>query len=460
MILLIQKLLDSRCVLYASKHFIAIMKCYEYALLCMKFIGAAWAAIIKGGIMKSFNKKLKIYLLIVSLGIGIIGFECINKLFCSAKKSDHELDIKVLPINSSAPVGLDAHYYSDGLDSLSIMPPKNGGTNVTHVNGYGDIIESYFPSSQGPLIEKIMLYSKQSSGSQKRIARQAILTRYPNAVATILICHGFMCDKFDAGLLRSLFPRGKFNCMIFDFRAHGDCCDGQFCTLGRDEKYDVLAAARFLRDHSALKDKPIFVYGFSMGAVAAIEAQAKDKKIFDAMILDCPFESTENVLKRSLDHMKISILGYEFGLPGRSLLQRYAFHPYVQSMVKIFLKTIAHWDPKKIDVCAYPISPVESVKKISVPVFYISCKNDEKVSVAAIKSLYDSTASPYKQLWITNGRRHFDSFFYNPEKYIDRIRRFVCNCLTGKTVVGKNEMIQDVDDYSSERSSKDLEGKS
>ena len=257
-----------------------------------------------------------------------------------------------------------------------------------------------------------------------------------------------MCDKFDAGLLRSLFPRGKFNFMTFDFRAHGDCPEGQYCTLGRDERYDVVAAARFLREHAALAGKPLIVYGFSMGAVAAIEAQAKDGSLFDAMILDCPFESTENVLKRSLDNIKFSLFGYEFSLPGRSILQRYAFHPYIQSMVKIVLKTVAQWDPKKIDITVYPITPLESVKKISVPAFYILCKHDEKVSVDAIKSLFAATSSTYKQLWISNGRRHFDSYFYNPEQYTDRVRQFVLNHLNGKTKNSiKNEIVQDSEEY-------------
>ena len=238
--------------------------------------------------------------------------------------------------------------------------------------------------------------------------------------------------------------------MTFDFRAHGDCPDGQYCTMGRDEKYDVVAAARFLREHAALKGKPLIAYGFSMGAVAAIEAQAKDGKLFDAMILDCPFDTTENVLKRSLDNLKFSLFGYEFSFPGRSILQRYAFHPYIQSLVKIILKTVAQWDPKKIDVTVYPISPVESVKKITVPVFYILCKHDEKVSVEAIKSLFNSTASSYKQLWISNGRRHFDSYFYNPEQYTDRVRQFVNSYLNGATKKStKNEIVQDNDEYAS-----------
>lgn len=329
-----------------------------------------------------------------------------------------------------------------------VLSPTCYSSFPVHINDYGDIIESFVPSSQGPIIEKVVLSSKLCSGSKKRLVRTAMLTRYQNAEATILICHGFMCDKFDSGMLRALFPRGKFNFMTFDFRAHGDCSGGQLCTLGRDEKYDVIAAARFLKEHRALIDKPLIVYGFSMGAVAAIEAQAKDGSLFDAMILDCPFESTENVLKRSLEHMRFSLFGYEFSLPGRALFQRYAFHPYVQALAKIALKAIAQWDPKNIDVTAYPVSPLESVKKISVPVFYILCKNDEKVSIDAMMSLYKSTSSEYKQLWITNGRRHFDSYFYNPELYTDRVRRFVQNHMNGITKrLPKNEIIQDSGEY-------------
>ena len=97
--------------------------------------------------------------------------------------------------------------------------------------------------------------------------------------------------------------------MTFDFRAHGEHCDGQRCTFGRDEHLDVITAAHFLKNHPHLKNKPVIVYGFSMGAVAAIEAQAKDNSLFSAMILDCPFDSSENIIKRSLESMQFTFFG-------------------------------------------------------------------------------------------------------------------------------------------------------
>jgi pimeloyl-ACP methyl ester carboxylesterase len=317
------------------------------------------------------------------------------------------------------------------------------------VNEYGDIVDREHRMIDSSIIERVMIYPKLCSKSQKRIVRSGVLYRYDGAVATILICHGFMCNKIDAGLLRTLFPRGKFNFLVFDFREHGELKGQCSCTLGRDEKYDVMAAARFLREYAALKGKPLLVYGFSMGAVAAIEAQAKDNKLFDAMILDCPFESSENLLRRSLDTIKCSFLGYEFSLPGRGLLQRYAFHPYVQSFLKVLLKAVAHLDPKQIDLQAYPVTPVESVKKITIPCFYILCRNDEKVSVDAMKIMFNNTASQYKVLRVTNGRGHFDSYFSDPEKYSEFVWQFVVQFLTGvPRVCCRRDIIEDEHDES------------
>jgi len=280
-------------------------------------------------------------------------------------------------------------------------------------------------------VEKVTIYSQVSEGSTQRIARKGILVHFKNAKATILVAHGYMTNKFDVGFLRNLFPYGQFNFLTFDFRAHGEDVKGQSCTLGRDEALDVIAAAKFLKAHPALKDKPLFAYAFSMGAVATIEAQAKDSSLFSAMILDCPFDSSENLIKRSINNMKFSLFGYEFSIPGKSLLQKHAFHPYVQSLVKLFLKSVANMDPRKIETNVFPVYPAASIAKVTVPCFFIHCKQDEKVPVSAIKEVYKGAAGP-KMLWLTNGRNHYDSLFYNPDKYVHHVRQFFDQVLAGQ----------------------------
>jgi pimeloyl-ACP methyl ester carboxylesterase len=295
---------------------------------------------------------------------------------------------------------------------------------------YGYVLPEKTREQDGRIVERVVIFPQESHESLDTIMRHGVLSRTDDAKATILICHGFMCDKHDVALLRRIFKKSHFNVMTFDFRGHGDDKEGQYCTFGRDEALDVIAAARFLRNHPALKDKPLFCYGFSMGAVSAIEAQALDPDLFDAMILDCPFDSSERVIKTGLSGLTCSIFGYEFSVPGKDLLEKYAFHPYVQSLVKAVLKTVAQMDATGVNTNFCPLYPSESAKKIIVPVFLIHCKNDQKVGVDQVKRVYEGVAG-YKRLWITNGRRHYDSFFYNPEKYTEEVRKFYYQVLDG-----------------------------
>jgi pimeloyl-ACP methyl ester carboxylesterase len=330
-------------------------------------------------------------------------------------------------------------------------------------NEYGAVTEVSSTCVPGATVEKVTLYAQKDASSTATIARKALLVRYPHAQATIVICHGFMCDKFDAGFLRQFFEQGRYNFITFDFRAHGEDAKGQYCTFGRDEAFEVIAAARFVQTYPALKDKKRFAYGFSMGAVATIEAVSRTKKearmqkeaqepLFHALILDCPFDSSKNVIKHNLDNVKCTFLGYEFNIPGRWLLQRYAFHPYVQSLVKIVLKTVANMDPKHINTYICPIAPVYSVKDISVPTLFIHCKHDEKVSVDAIKGVFHNAGSCYKILLLTEGRRHFDSCFYGPEQYKQYVNSFFEKALSGSLdSVRYKEIIEEEPHFTSQQ---------
>lgn len=319
-------------------------------------------------------------------------------------------------------------------------------TNTINAGDYGYVVPEKTKELNGTIVEHVVLYPQENHDSLNKITRYGVLARSKNAKATILICHGFMCDKYDVGVLRKVFKKSHFNVMTFDFRAHGQGSQGQYCTFGRDEALDVIAAAQFLRNHPDISDKPLFCYGFSMGAVSAIEAQSSAAGLFDAMILDCPFDSSEKVIKSGLSGLTCSVFGYEFSLPGKDFLQKYAFHPYVQSLVKAVLKTVAQMDTTGVNTNFCPLHPAESVKKITVPLFFIHCKNDQKVTVDQVRRVYDGAAG-YKRLWITNGRRHYDSFFYNPEKYTEQVRQFFHQVMDGDIYyMPLQEVVEDNDE--------------
>jgi len=303
--------------------------------------------------------------------------------------------------------------------SLSILPP----TSAT-------IVDSK-EIDGGGRVEDITIYAKESVNSEKKIARKGQGVFYPGAEANVVICHGFMCDKHDVAFLRRLFPRGKYNIFTFDFRGHGEDRGSHCCTFGRDEIYDVEAAVEYVKSNPNIKHLPCIAYGFSMGAASAIEAQARNHSLFDAMILDCPFDSSENVIKQGLEGLKVSAFGYEFNMPGRALLQKYAFHPHVQAFVKNVLRCITAMNPRDISINMCRVYPGESIKKVSVPCLFIHCKNDEKINVSSAKNIYNNAGSGYKILRLTNGRSHFDSYFYAPEKYTTWVRQFLSSVLNG-----------------------------
>ena len=64
----------------------------------------------------------------------------------------------------------------------------------------------------------------------------------------------------------------------------------------------------------------------------------------------------------------------------------------------------------------------------------------------AVESVYNGAAG-YKRLWLTNGRRHFDSFFYNPETYTEQVQKFFSQVMNGELFHGPKEVIvKDKDD--------------
>jgi len=249
-----------------------------------------------------------------------------------------------------------------------------------------------------------------------------------NAIGTVLICHGYLGCKQDAIALKHLFP--TFNVMSFDFRAHGQDTDGQFSTIGRDEALDVLGAVNFIKAHEVMKNKPIIAYGFSMGAVASIQAQGMEGNLFDAMILDCPYDSTDEAMRRGLEEkMQFNIFGKKITIPGKDFLIDHMYDEYAQAITNYLFEKITALDPNKVATKFVKVSPAESVKKITVPVFFIHCENDKKVPIKAVEKLYKNKPG-YKRLWITQGKRHFGSYEFDPDKYWYKVNKFLVKALS------------------------------
>jgi hypothetical protein len=80
--------------------------------------------------------------------------------------------------------------------------------------------------------------------------------------------------------------------LMFDMRGHG-ASEGDFTSLGYFERHDVLAACRYLRE--ARGAKGIVLYGFSLGAVAAVMAAAEDEGVL-GVVAESPYASLDEIV--------------------------------------------------------------------------------------------------------------------------------------------------------------------
>lgn len=289
--------------------------------------------------------------------------------------------------------------------------------------------------------KEVMFHARIDGFSDATIRRKGLLVRRENAIGTVIICHGYLGCKRDAIALKHLFP--LYNVLAFDFRAHGELIEGQQSTIGRDEAYDVIGAAQFIKSDPVMGTKPLIVYGYSMGAVAAIEAQAKDATLFDAMILDCPYDSTDNAMRRGLDEvMKFTVLSQEIKIPGKEFIVAHMYDPAAQIITNYLFQQITLLNSGSVATNFTKVTPIESVKKITIPCLFIHCDLDKKVPTDAVKAVYANKPG-FKELWITLGKGHFGSYHDNPEMYWYRVNKFLNRVMGGIRAEYQQEKIYD-----------------
>lgn len=262
--------------------------------------------------------------------------------------------------------------------------------------------------------------------------RKGFLLLRPKAIGTVVICHGYTHSKQEAQFFRTLFPH--FNVLVFDFRAHGELVDGQFSTIGRDEMYDVKGAVDFLReqyhDHPEIAGKPIIGFGFSMGAVSLLQAQGHFQNLFDALVLDSPFDSSNDCMNRRLQEMmSYKIMGKTYTLPGRNCILKALYKERLHPVTKMFFRCATGMSTNVAQTKFVPVIPLEKAPNITIPCFFVSCETDNKVTPECVRRLYDAVQSPYKRQWVTRGPGHCKSCLSQPEMYCYRINEFILQAL-------------------------------
>ena len=212
-----------------------------------------------------------------------------------------------------------------------------------------------------------------------------------------LMFHGYRgnAERDLSGGVQRCFKVGR-SALVVDQRCSRGS-EGNTITFGIREREDCLEWIHFAVNHFG-PDVKIILTGISMGAATVLMAGGHplpDNVI--GILADCGYSSAKDIIKTVIRQMGIPAeLGYPF--------------------VKLGARIYGHFDLEET-------SPMEMVKKCTLPVIFYHGETDDFVPCDMSRQLYEACASR-KQLITVPGAGHGLSFPVDQEYYLQTLREF------------------------------------
>jgi fermentation-respiration switch protein FrsA (DUF1100 family) len=218
------------------------------------------------------------------------------------------------------------------------------------------------------------------------------------ARGTIIYCHGLNRSKVE------MLPRAQFghsigyNALLFDERHHGQS-GGGVTSLGYFERLDVLAAVKYSIENRKA-ERPIILWGVSMGAVASLLAAAESPDVA-AVISDSAFLSLADTVRH---HWKLFI-----HLPG---------FPITEEVIH-GIGWRGGFPPDAVD------SEVAVDRIGNRPILFVAVDGDRRMPPDIAQKLYARAQSPLKKIVVLPGTRHGEGFNQARKQYQQAVEEFL-----------------------------------
>lgn len=215
---------------------------------------------------------------------------------------------------------------------------------------------------------------------------------------TALVIHGWRDCSIKFLYLARLYERELgYNVVIPDLHAHG-LSEGEAIQMGWLDRKDML---HWL---SLFQTDTMVVHGVSMGGATTMMVSGEElpEGIKDIhFIEDCGYTSVWDEFSGELKN--------QFGLPAFPLM-------YTTSLL---CKLRYGWSFGEA-------SAINAVRKSTHPTFFIHGNDDKFVPTEMVYQLYAAKSSK-KELWITDGVGHAESYMKYKAEYIRRVKAFLNN---------------------------------
>lgn len=193
-----------------------------------------------------------------------------------------------------------------------------------------------------------------------------------------------------------LAKAAAYNLLVVDQRANG-LSDGNVITFGVKEKRDVLSWTEYVTKRFG-DNCDIILAGVSMGAATVLMASALElPSNVRCITADCGYSSQAEIIKKVCKELK---------------LPPWMVMPFIRLGAKVY---------GSFDL--YSETPMDAVKKASVPIIFFHGDNDNFVPCEMSKSMYESCMSN-KDMFIAEGAAHGVSYLEQGNEYRSHLAKF------------------------------------
>ncbi len=187
------------------------------------------------------------------------------------------------------------------------------------------------------------------------------LIKASNPQGTIILFHGKESSKSSLLAQAQIFNSLGYETLLVDFRGSGNS-SGNTSTVGFHEGEDVAVAVNYIQQFNA--DKPIILYGISMGSAAILKAIADNQVKPDGIILELPFARLLDAVKNRLEL---------FNIPS-----------FIMGELVVFWGSIQH------SFNGFSHNPIDYTKAVDCPTLIFSGDRDPLVEVDAVKQMHNN----------------------------------------------------------------------
>ncbi len=218
----------------------------------------------------------------------------------------------------------------------------------------------------------------------------------------IVAMHGWRSGwASDFGVVSDFWYQNECSVLYCEQRGQGNS-GGDYMGFGMIERYDCLTWCNWVNSRNGAKI-PVYLVGVSMGATTVLMTSDLElPKNVCGIIADCGFTSPKEIWQ-------------------------YVAENNLRLSFRIYGNVADHFCRRKLQVDSGSCSTVKSLQHAKVPVLLIHGTEDRFVPVEMTYRNYRACTSP-KQLLIVPGAGHGMSYFVEPNRYQQAMKRFFKTC--------------------------------